>query len=111
MNCNRKDICYNYPKHCELCQATSDMVNCYPCFQDKDIVEVVRCKDCKFFMEYATLHKAEVEKGDGDCHIRLMNSENKQFCAVEKTDFCSFGKIKENVGEQHITVENGVLKC
>ena len=61
-------------------------------------------------MEYATLHKAAVEKGDGDCHIRLMNSENKQFCAVEKTDFCSFGKIKENVGEQHITVENGVLK-
>lgn len=49
-DCNRKDICYNHPKHCELCQVTSDMVNCYPCFQDKDIVEVVRCKDCKHYV-------------------------------------------------------------
>ena len=65
-------------------------------FVGKDVVEVVRCKDCKFFMEYATLHKATVEKGDGDCHIRLMNSENRQFCAVEKSDFCSYGERKDS---------------
>lgn len=74
--CNRKNICYNYPKHCELCQATSDMVNCYPCFQDKDIVEVVRCKDCKFFIS------------DICRHDFAMN-----FCRAD--DFCSYGERKE----------------
>lgn len=40
MTCNRKDICYNYPKDCQLCQITSDVMNNYPCFQDKKMFEV-----------------------------------------------------------------------
>ena len=69
-DCNIKDICYNYPKHCALCQATSDMVNHYPCFQDKDIVEVVRCKDCKFW-----------------------NNPKREYADA----FCCHGKTKEKV--------------
>ena len=77
--CNRKDICYNYPKHCELCQATSDVVNTYPCFQDKDIVEVVRCKDCVCFNN---------------------NMPTRPFCdyfgaAIDLMHFCSYGERKE----------------
>ena len=56
--------------------------------------EVVRCKDCNYFMEYTSTYKSEVEKADGDCYIRLMNSENRQYCACQHDDFCSFAKMK-----------------
>lgn len=77
MTCNRKEICYHYPKHCELCQATSDVVNHYPCFKDKDIVEVVRCKDCKHRnpLSYWCLRD------------NLWHNEE---------DFCSYGERKDN---------------
>jgi len=85
--CNRKDICYNYPKHCDLCITTSDSVNCYPCFQDKDIVEVVRCKDCKFFY-------------DGKRHRRCMVRGFKKGFRVGPNDFCSSGKRKDDSDEK-----------
>lgn len=79
-DCNRKDICYNHPKHCELCQATSDMVNCYPCFQDKDLVEVVRCKNCKHFRD-------DVPKP----FCRFFGDS----CGITLSHFCSYGERKE----------------
>ena len=83
MNCNRKDICYNYPKHCELCQATSDMVNCYPCFQDKDIVGVVRCKDCK-------------HRNTPDCKMWYQCVICGDYHHWERDEyFCSYGERKE----------------
>ena len=86
MNCNRKDICYNYPKHCELCQATSDMLNCYPCFQDKDIVEVVRCKDCK----YSTKDKYHAVS------VVCTRFKTGQFThRMQPMNFCSYGERKE----------------
>lgn len=60
-----------------------------------DVVEVVRCKDCKRFMEYNEDYVREVEKTDGDCYIRKMYSCDTQFCAVKSDDFCSYGKRKE----------------
>lgn len=33
-----------------------------------------------------------IEKAQGDCYIRAMNSENKQFIGVEYNDFCSYGE-------------------
>lgn len=60
-----------------------------------DVVEVVRCKDCKHFMEYNEDYVREVEKSDGDCFIRKMYSCDTQFCAVQSDDFCSYGKRKE----------------
>lgn len=84
MTCNRKDICYNYPKHCELCQATSDMVNCYPCFQDKDIVEVVRCKDC--------IHWGGVTYG---FVCRKLSGIETKIC-MGADHFCSYGERKDS---------------
>lgn len=82
--CNRKDICYNYPKHCELCQATSDMVNCYPCFQDKDIVEVVRCKDCK-------------HRNTPDCKMWYQCVVCGDYHHWERDEyFCSYGERKDS---------------
>lgn len=60
-----------------------------------DAVEVVRCKDCKWFREYAEEYKQNVEKADGDCYHRMLNSENEQFWACVYDDYCSYGKRKE----------------
>lgn len=60
-----------------------------------DVVEVVRCKDCKHFMEYSEEYHGKVESADGDCFLRFINSVDKQFQAVCCNDFCSYGKRKE----------------
>lgn len=59
-----------------------------------DVVEVVRCKDCKYFMEYA--NEGKVEGADGDCFIRMSYSLDHQFYAVKCDDFCGYGERKEN---------------
>lgn len=59
-----------------------------------DVVEVVRCKDCKHFCEYSDSYKSEVEGADGDCFIRVLNSDNHQFNGVKYDDFCSYGERK-----------------
>ena len=65
-----------------------------------DVVEVVRCKDCKHFMEYSEEYHGKVESADGDCYLRLINSVDKQFQAVfykgrtaEEMKKLSFGTI------------------
>lgn len=58
-------------------------------------VEVVRCRECKQFWEYSEEHKATVENADGDCAIRKWRSDDEQFCAVTKDDYCSLGKRRE----------------
>ena len=60
-----------------------------------DAVEVVRCKDCKYFFRYSDEHKQCVEKADGDCRIKIMNSVNAQYYACQDTDYCSYGERRE----------------
>lgn len=55
----------------------------------------VHCGHCKSFMEYTEEFKQNAEGADGDCYIRLMHSDDKQFCARKFTDYCSDGKPKE----------------
>ena len=57
--------------------------------------EIVRCKDCKYFMGYSDEYKTKVEGANGDCYIRLMSSTSEQFNAVDEDDFCSYGERKE----------------
>ena len=70
-----------------------DVLNSVPAV---DAVEVVRCKDCKQFMEYTKQYKRCVEGADGDCRIRLFHSCEKQFIACKYSDFCSYGERKGN---------------
>lgn len=59
---------------------------------------VVHCKECKSFMEYTKEYALSVEGADGDCYIKIMNSDDKQFCSCKYDDFCSYGaKIDEGV--------------
>ena len=60
-----------------------------------DAVAVTRCEHCAYFMEYTEEYKRSVENADGDCYIRVMNSDDKQFCARKYSDFCSDAKPKE----------------
>lgn len=48
-DCFRKEKCLSYPEQCRACAAMSDVQIHYPLFKDKDLVEVVRCKDCEFY--------------------------------------------------------------
>lgn len=59
-------------------------------------IEIVRCRDCKYFREYTTEYSGKTEKADGDCHIRRMNSDNEQFVACQYDDFCSYGERRED---------------
>ena len=61
-----------------------------------DAVEVVRCRDCENFWEYTEEHKATVENADGDCAIRKWRSDDEQFCAVTKDDYCSLARRKKD---------------
>lgn len=66
-------------------------------FPQMEAVPVVRCEDCVKFWEYTEEHKATVEKADGDCMIRCMAApDDLQFCAVQKDDYFSMGKRKED---------------
>lgn len=79
MVCNRKEICFNYPNECGICNASSDVLNNYPCFQNKDKVEVVRCRDCKW-CEITKYNDGEVEYGC-DCVGGLNCAEADTFCS------------------------------
>ena len=63
----------------------------------EDVVEVVRCKDCKRFMEYTDEFRRNVEGADGDCYLRIVcsSSLNEQLNAVRYDDYCSYGKRKD----------------
>lgn len=62
--------------------------------EEKDLVEVVRCKDCECFCEYTDKYVQKVERANGDCFIRMTNSDIEQFKGCEHNDFCSYGKRK-----------------
>ena len=99
-------------KHCEKClyyekckaeidEAPDDIFTFFPYNEDcphfknkADFVEVVRCKDCKQFMEYAEGVQC-VEKSNGDCFIRMMCCIDRQFEGVTYDDFCSYGERKD----------------
>lgn len=81
-DCIHLPVCQLMPSNCEH-------------FKNKaDFVEVVRCKDCKRFMEYSDAHKRAVERADGDCFLRLTHSCDEQFIACRYNDFCSYGERK-----------------
>lgn len=54
---------------------------------------MIKCGECCCFMEYTEVYKLTVEKADGDCYLRKMHSDDDQFCAVTKEDYCSYGKL------------------
>lgn len=82
--CKKKSICHNYPKECGLCVISSDSVNPHPYFEERDLVEVVRCSDCRYYSTFACRTK---DGYDGHCH-----GTNH---GTHADGYCHFGKRKE----------------
>ena len=78
--CLKKKVCFNYPQRCPACHACADMMMPYPLFKDRDLVEVVRCKDCR--------HSA-LTSIDGVLYCFKVNN------TVKREDFCSYGEKRE----------------
>lgn len=77
MECFKMNDCKNYGIKCFECCATSDIYDHYPCYSPKDLEQVVRCKDCKYYNLYRL-----------ECHNRYMNG------IIGMDGFCSYGERK-----------------
>ena len=92
--CGKKGTCKNYDKKCSQCWANSSIYDTHPCYTSKDLVEVVRCKDCKYLFDYSPDEKPFCELfADGYDHQFRPNPE----------DYCSRGQLrtpKERGGEK-----------
>lgn len=89
MECHNKDKCFNHPERCGDCRANSDIYNHYPLLQTRDLVEVVRCKDCEYYETKNSLGT----QGICMCGEKEMNYAG-EFYPYEN-DYCSYGVRKE----------------
>ena len=81
--CIHKPVCFKQGMRDKLTPTGFELECRY--FKNKsDVVEVVRCKDCKHFDAY------EGEEHKGDCG-ELVGLES----CVYEDDFCSYGERKE----------------
>ena len=77
-DCIYRAMCYNHEHYGRDDEETCEM------FKNKaDFVEVVRCKDCKWWMPF----KANVY-----CRGCCKNNENGLFEFSKPDDFCSYGE-------------------
>lgn len=88
MHCTKSNTCLNYKIRCDVCKANSDIYNHYPSYNDRDLVEVVRCKDCKYFDQYSCLYSDD-PSGFGKCEKIRMDID------LTIDDFCSYGERRE----------------
>ena len=78
---------------CEIKQDFADMISN---FQTVDAVEVVRCKDCKYWGD----EEGKLQRSDGalfarcKIHNYLLDGRHTGWCPTEN-DFCSYGERKE----------------
>lgn len=86
--CGKRDTCKNYGKECNSCWQRSDIYNTHPCYKSKDLVEVVRCKDCKHNVanwQHDELNATDYT--DITCDYFMTDG-------MGANDFCSYGERK-----------------
>ena len=87
--CGKKDTCKNYDKKCSQCWASSSIYDTHPCYTSKDLVEVVRCKDCAY------------RRVPARCSLWMGTiGENDYFREHGDNFYCAFGALKERGGEK-----------
>ena len=84
--------CMNYPEYL----MKDDALHVIDSIPAADVVEVVRCKDCRYFLQYNEKYAQEVEHADGDCFIKILHCEGKQYYACKYDDYCSFGERRDS---------------
>lgn len=80
MTCRKKETCANYQQKCKECGMKSNIIKHHPMYQRKDIVEVVRCKDC--------IHWVSPMKDDAHYCFQKFGLVG----IVAEEDFCSYGE-------------------
>ena len=75
-----------------------DAIQCVKAIPAADVVEVVRCRECKYWGDEA----GELQRSDGvlfarcKVHNYLLDGRHTGWCPTEN-DFCSYGERKEGV--------------
>lgn len=64
-----------------------EMINDEPTI---DAVEVVRCKDCRWYKKWKT-----IGRDDGYCGYARMTRDGLQYINTNADDFCSYGERSE----------------
>ena len=82
MCCTKHNTCLNYKIRCADCKANSDIYNHYPLYKDRDLVEVVRCKECRMFV-------------DNKSALTTHCTRECKNLTVKPDDFCSYGERRE----------------
>lgn len=72
-------VCMNHPEYL----MRDDALHVIDSIPAADVVEVVRCKDCKYFLQYSEKYAQEVEHADGDCLIKIMHCvSGREICVL-----------------------------
>lgn len=85
-------VCMNRPEYL----MRDDALHVIDSIPAADVVEVVRCKDCKYFLQYSEKYAQEVEHADGDCLIKIMHCQGKQYYACQYDDYCGYGERRDS---------------
>ena len=85
-------VCMNHPEYL----MRDDALHVIDSMPAADVVKVVRCKECEYFLQYSEKYKQEVECADGDCFIKRLHSEEVQYCPCKNDDYCSFGERRDS---------------
>ena len=85
-------VCMNHPEYL----MKDDALHVIDSIPAADVVEVVRCKNCRYFWQYSEKHAQEVEHADGDCFIKVLNSEEMQPYSCKYDDYCSYGERRDS---------------
>lgn len=77
------------------------LLNCYnadwiesflECQPEADVVEVVRCKDCKYYEPYPNLYGEH--RTDGDCAC-LSETHDAARPMTQQSHYCSYGEMEK----------------
>ena len=86
IGCVKQSDCMNFRVKCSDCFETAGIGNQHPCYEHRDLVEVVRCKDC-----IGKAHWYQSDYGYTICGLSGL-------VVVEDKDFCSYGERRTDNG-------------
>ena len=81
----------------QIYYSKSDAIDCINATPTADVVEVVRCNDCKHWRKKA--FDPIVEHNIGECHCAHWENDYFSYETFDN-DFCSYGTPKERGGEK-----------
>lgn len=85
--CSRKNECGNYPGECAMCMSMNSPFDQFPRYRNRDLVRVVRCKDC-------------VLNGLVHCPLTFIEKRELIFINHDPEFYCAYGEREGEDNEQ-----------